>query len=207
MSDEQTQPGVRIDASLWEQFRGDVEARKGAVRGHLKHEVEAALREYINASEGGDTHDRLNRMEKHLRDIEDTLSEMQSKEKDSDVGSTVKQRADEIEEFIRDQTGKSAVVGEDIVEMAIEQIAGYSEPTKEQYKDLLRERESLFPHPKQSDKFVRDKSEWVLMTQKLRQNSAISREQYESLVRQIGVEEFKEIYHDRKEGSPERGVQ
>jgi len=41
------QPGVKIEPDIWERFREDVQARKGAVRGHLKTEVENALLEYI----------------------------------------------------------------------------------------------------------------------------------------------------------------
>jgi len=51
MSDE-TQPGVRVDAELWAQFREEVARRRGGTRGHLKSELETALRDYIGA---GDT--------------------------------------------------------------------------------------------------------------------------------------------------------
>jgi hypothetical protein len=45
------QPGVRIDEELWQQFRDEVDRRRGCVRGHLKTELENALRGYIH---GGD---------------------------------------------------------------------------------------------------------------------------------------------------------
>jgi len=47
MSDD-VQPGVRINPELWQRFRDDIQARKGAVRGHLKTELENALRLYLN---------------------------------------------------------------------------------------------------------------------------------------------------------------
>jgi len=45
---DKTQPGVRIDDALWQEFREDIEARKGAVRGHLQTELENAIREYLS---------------------------------------------------------------------------------------------------------------------------------------------------------------
>jgi len=206
MSQNDTQIGVRVNESLWQEFREDVEARKGGIRGHLKTEVETALREYINASDGGDTHDRLVRIESDIQTIAQSLSEMQSKEKDADVGSKVESRADEIQEIIREETGKSPVVGDGVLEMAIKRAAGHSDPTLRQYKDILRDRETLYPHPAKSDKWVRDKQEFVKMTQQLRQNDVISQQRYESLVTDFGVDEFKQVYREQ-EDAPERGVQ
>lgn len=50
MSDE-VQPGVRIDEALWNRFREDVERRHGSVRGHLRTELETAIREYVRVSD------------------------------------------------------------------------------------------------------------------------------------------------------------
>ena len=67
MTDDR-QPGVRIDGELWDEFREEVRHRRGSVRGHLKHELEAALREYI---EGGQpTGDQINA---RLQRIEDAV--------------------------------------------------------------------------------------------------------------------------------------
>ena len=46
MSDR-VQPGVKIDARLWEQFRNEVKQRSGGIRGHVRSELETALRLYI----------------------------------------------------------------------------------------------------------------------------------------------------------------
>lgn len=46
MSDD-VQPGVRIDGDVWQEFREDVKNRRGTVRGHLKTELENAIREYL----------------------------------------------------------------------------------------------------------------------------------------------------------------
>lgn len=41
------QPGAKVDDRLWEQFRDAVRERHGGVRGHLRSELETALRLYI----------------------------------------------------------------------------------------------------------------------------------------------------------------
>jgi len=45
---DRVQPGAEIDAALWERFREDIRERKGAVRGHLRTELETALRQYLD---------------------------------------------------------------------------------------------------------------------------------------------------------------
>lgn len=45
------QPGTELDAALWERFREDVERRHGGVRGHLRSELETAIREYLRVSD------------------------------------------------------------------------------------------------------------------------------------------------------------
>lgn len=57
MSDT-VQPGTKIDKELWERFREDVERRKGGVRGHVRTELENALRDYIHG--GGPTPKEFN---------------------------------------------------------------------------------------------------------------------------------------------------
>jgi hypothetical protein len=48
---DEVQPGATVDRELWERFREEVKRRRGGVRGHLKTELENALRGYIH---GGD---------------------------------------------------------------------------------------------------------------------------------------------------------
>jgi len=59
------QPGVKIDADVWEAFREEVRERHGVVRGHLKTELENALRQYSGdaGSNGIDIERRLARIE------------------------------------------------------------------------------------------------------------------------------------------------
>jgi len=202
--------GVQVDGQLWNQFRQDVKGRKGRIRGHLSAELERAIREYINASQGGDTHDRLTRIESTLEDIQDTLAESDRKKEDSDIGTTVEKRADEIDAELDELTGGDVKVADDIVELAIEKHAGDSDPTLRKYKQRLKQRGRLFDHPSKSDHYFRDEQEWVVAVQQLRQNEAISQGRYAELVREYGEDEFTRVYQDWKEqhtDSAGRGVQ
>lgn len=62
---EDVQPGTKIDADVWEQFREAVRDRHGVVRGHLKTELENALREYSGntGTSDADIERRLARIE------------------------------------------------------------------------------------------------------------------------------------------------
>jgi len=62
---DEKQPGVKIDADVWEQFRAEVRERHGVVRGHLKTELENALRQYSGDTgpTGVDIERRLARIE------------------------------------------------------------------------------------------------------------------------------------------------
>lgn len=64
MSDS-VQPGTEVDAELWQRFREEVEARRGGVRGHLRNELENALRGYIDGGDAtpADINRRLARIE------------------------------------------------------------------------------------------------------------------------------------------------
>lgn len=44
---EKVQPGVEIDKAVWEEFRENIKQRQGGVRGHLRSELENAIRLYI----------------------------------------------------------------------------------------------------------------------------------------------------------------
>jgi hypothetical protein len=62
---DSVQPGTEIDAELWRQFREEVEARRGGVRGHLRNELENALRAYIRSGDAtpAELNERLARIE------------------------------------------------------------------------------------------------------------------------------------------------
>jgi hypothetical protein len=59
------QPGTKVDEDLWRQFRQEVKRRRGGTRGHVRNELEAALRAYIQAGDAtpADIDARLQRIE------------------------------------------------------------------------------------------------------------------------------------------------
>lgn len=162
MTDEQeVQPGVRIDSRVWEQFRADVQDRRGSVRGHLRTELENAIREYVAASKGGDMNDRLRRIENHLESIDEQVGGLSGddeckKTKDSGVSSTVKNRLEAIESQIEREAGDATKVHESVINQAIEDNAGSSRPTLERYKEMLEQRHIAHKWP------IEDSKTWWL---------------------------------------------
>jgi len=162
-----TQPGTQVDESLWQQFRRDVADRRGGVRGHLRHELENAIREYIEASKGGDINDRLRRIENNVEQLNEVVGDVvesseRKKEKDSGVSQTVENRLQAIEEQIQREIGDADKAHVSIVNKAIEDNAGGSRPTLDRYKEMLEQRHIAHEWPSEdsstwwfnSDKFV-----------------------------------------------------
>lgn len=186
MEDETTQIGVRFDEELWQQFREDVRARKGAVNGHLRSELEAALREYINASEGGDTHDRLRNIEHRLDDLADAIVEADKKKKDESVSSRTEKRLSKILEQINEETGHSPKVHEEVVELAIRDNAGSSEPTIRRYKKLLQQDRELFEHPQNDRMYFTEPEAFVMSVNARRKGGKMRPKIYSEIVEQYG---------------------
>jgi len=154
-----TQPGTQVDESLWQQFRRDVADRRGGVRGHLRHELENAIREYIEASKGGDINDRLRRIENNVEQLNDVVgdaveSSERKKKKDSGVSQTVENRLQAIEEQIQREIGDADKAHVSIVNKAIEDNAGGSRPTLDRYKEMLEQRHIAHEWPSE------DSSTW-----------------------------------------------
>lgn len=203
MVEDTTQIGVRFSESLWEQFRDDVRERKGSVNGHLRSELEAALREYLDASGGGDTIDRLQRIEDKVDQLDRTLSQSNQEKKDMSVSQTTEKRVAEITEQIDRESGKSPKVHEEVVELAIRENAGSSDPTIRRYKKLLQQDEHLFAHPLEDRRiYYTDSSEYVLAVNALRKGGRIKSEPYHELVDQYGREWWLEQQEDQSVDEP-----
>jgi len=66
---DRVQPGTEVDSRLWQEFRNVIKERKGGIRGHLRKELETALRLYINDESevsGVQVNRRLARIEAEL---------------------------------------------------------------------------------------------------------------------------------------------
>lgn len=181
-----------VSESLRDEFRDDVEDRFGSVRGHYRSEVENALREYLKGSRGGDTEDRLRRLEDMVERIDGrtaaALSDADGKnKKESDVGPKTQNRIERIRDRIEHESGEGPV-HEAVVRKAIEDVAGHSDPTIRRYMQMLTDRDILYPHPKRDSKFVYGDDEYVRMIQNMGENGAITQSAYWDIVDDWGGE-------------------
>ena len=202
MAKESKQIGVQVNESLWQEFREDVAERKGGIHGHLRAEVERAFREYINASEGGDTHDRLKRIEGKLEEVHTDLRDSEQNKKGSGVSQTTEQRVADIEQQINEETGGSPKVHEEVVELAIRENAGSSDPTIRRYKELLKQDKLLFDHPVNDRRYYTDPSDYVKATNALRKAGKLDGKQYDEILNHYGEEWWLAQQEEQTEDQP-----
>lgn len=192
MSDEGLVRLPRVSEQLRDEFRNDVEDRFGTVRGHYRSEVEKALRAYLNGSDGGDTEDRLRRLEQAVGRIDERTAHALSDEsgknkKDSDVSPTTQNRIGRIRDRVERESG-TGPVHEAVVRQAIEDVAGHSDPTIRRYMEMLTDRDILYPHPNRDNKFVYGEEEFVCMIQNMGESGAITEASYWDFVDEYGGE-------------------
>lgn len=161
MTNDDTARLPEIDADLRDRFKQDVKNRKGTTHGHYRTELENALEAYLDASKGGDTDDRLRRIENAVEDLADTMVELSDDESGKTkthetVGTESKNKLERIKERIGREAADAKSVHESVVNRAIEDVAGGSDPTMRKYKRMLKERHHAFenPHPEQKTWFV-----------------------------------------------------
>jgi len=177
------QIGVRVSESLWQQFREDVERRKGRVKGQLGPEVERAIRAYIDASHGGDTNDRLARIESKLESLEGSIERAGETKKDSGLSKTVENRMAKIKETIEEESSGAPRVHEQVIEMAIKKHAGQSHPTIRQYKQLLQDEGEAFEDPRSDQSYYfRDAANFCSAVNQLAKENEIDGQTYNELV-------------------------
>ena len=166
--------GVRVDGSLWERFRQDVENRKGQTRGVLGDELENAIREYLH-DESTPTERRI---EKRIERIEravgaaptdgglDTLDEprhthtpsrLQVDSKPSANAATEKKVA-YLAECVLDKevpnTREMTMVPRARIIEVVKDEYGFRSDTAQRYVDQLVEYFDLFEHPQNDSVLV-----------------------------------------------------
>lgn len=177
------QIGVRLDSGVWQAFRQDVKERHGTVRGQLKPEVENALQEYMDASHGGDVSDRLTRLEEQMNRIVSLIENQQVKKQNSDVSNTVENRVDKIVETVESEADGAPRVHDSVVEMAIKQHAGQSDPTIAKYKELIQERGVAYEDPRSdSSYYYLNAPQYCLAVNEMVQDREISQNDYLDIV-------------------------
>ena len=214
--DDVVQPGTRIDKSVWEAFRSDVEDRHGMVRGNLRRELENALRAYIDASEGGDTHDRLRRLENAVERIDERTEDLvdvggakNKKGSNASVGPRRKKKLDAIESQIDREAGDATKVHKSVIHKAIEDNAGTSGPTIRTYKRMLKERRIAFETPSEdANTWFVDPAAFVNVVESnyRHRNHEIAAEYGEEWW-ETAVEEFVDWNEEDEEDEERRGFQ
>lgn len=136
----------RVDEDVISDFREFVHEAHGKVRGELGREVENALREYMD-------HDRYARIEAEQQQMNDKLDAALAALADdgshthtaSATPQTQTEKAEQIAALIREQN--NVVFPTDDVEDAIRQVAGASDRTLRDYKELLKRDGHCYAHP------------------------------------------------------------
>lgn len=159
-----------IDADLKDRFAEDVEERFGSTHGHLRSEVEKALVEYLEGSEGGDVHDKLDRIEAKLDEIAADAEEVGDPPSSDESGEWIdsfspktQYRLSDILTDIETQVEKRGMgpIREGDVETAIERNAGTSYKTIERYKDILTKNNQIIQHPFAEDTYFARPSAFI----------------------------------------------
>ena len=182
-----TQIGVQVKTSLLEEFRQDVENRYGSTYGHMRTELQRAMRAYLEGSHGGDTVDRLRRIEEKIDRLDHASAENKQKKKDSGVSNVTEKRLSEITEQIEEETGGSNKVHEEVVELAIRENAGGSDPTIRRYKELLEQDEVIFKHPTKR-RFFTEAEDYVMAVNAMRKGGKIDKDVYSEILNDYGEE-------------------
>ena len=182
-----TQIGVEVKTALLEEFRQDVERRYGSTYGHMRTELQRAMRAYLEGSHGGDTVDRLRRIEEKIDRLDHASAENKQKKKDSGVSNVTEKRLGEITEQIEEETGGSNKVHEEVVELAIRENAGGSDPTIRRYKELLEQDEVIFKHPTKR-RFFTEAEDYVMAVNAMRKGGKIDKDVYSEILNDYGEE-------------------
>lgn len=165
---DRTQPGVRLDSHTWERFREFVKQQNGGIRGNLRREVEAALRNHMDAARGPN---ELERIENDVATIKAMLAEGEadggvstpsptpSEAEDTRTPETRKPKANQprakkIDYLVSKVYGFSSGLDESGGEISpkdirniIQREYGFQNQTEDKYLELIRERIDAEPHP------------------------------------------------------------
>lgn len=138
-----------VDESIRDRFRQEVIERHGGIRGHYRSELENAMKAYIEAGDGGDVHDKLDRL---IDLVEGVVEGDSSAGLERERDSISKRRRKKINKIMDDIAAQGEVYGssrvqESDIEAAIEEHAGHAYKTKRTYKRLLVNQHHLFKIP------------------------------------------------------------
>lgn len=122
-----------------------------------------AILEYTDRDRTARMEDRLGRIEDQLdtltHSLENDTSHTHTDSTPMNQGSTASERARKIVRRLQSNHGE--VMKGDVVDRAIEDIAGIDDRTLRKYKRLFRKRGLLFDHPGEMDLWTTDSDQWL----------------------------------------------
>jgi len=197
-SNGETQRPPRVDKALLDRFKADVKDRHGRLRGNYSSELENAIEAYLDASDGGDTNDRLARLEQQVGEIHGEVCGSGQKNKNgvSDTSSTTEKRLANIKASLRTELDGSVKAHNEVVEKTIRDHAGSSKPTLRRYKKLLKQDRELFQHPNKEHLYFRDAEDYVLAVNAMAKAGKVEQQQYDELVEEFGEDWWLEQQED-----------
>ena len=136
----------RVDEDVISDFRGFVEDKKGKVRGELGREVENALREYMDR----DRYARIEEEQEAMNEkLDAALAALAEGGEHTHTGSATPQSQPEKAEqmaAILNERGQKVIPDEDVEDVIID-VAGHSERTINDYKELFKRKGHAYAHP------------------------------------------------------------
>lgn len=140
-----------IEKALRDRFREHVKEKYGGIRGHYRRDVERMVRDWIAQHDSSNVPPEMQQIQEELDELRnqvDTISEEDSgKKKKDSLSKTTKNRLRSVNEQIHRESGETNLVHESIINRAIEDHAGSSEPTLRRYKEMLQSRKLAFKNP------------------------------------------------------------
>jgi len=159
------QPGTEVDRELWERFREDVKRRKGGVRGHIRTELENALRAYIHGGDATpvDVDARLQRIEAELgiapadggadtvETPQDTHTRQPVPEEKPAANAATEKKVRWLAQRVREDRAidpaEAAEVPPQLLRETVKEAYGFRRDTAKRYVDRLADELGLSEHP------------------------------------------------------------
>ena len=141
------------------------------------------------------------RLEEQIGEIHGEVCENQAKKKkdSSDTSSKTEERLRKINATLADEMDGSPKVHEEVIEKAIREHAGSSDPTVRRYKKLLQQDRLLFAHPVNESLFFRDSEEYVLAVNAMAKGGKVDGQSYDEILGRYGEEWWREQLPDENE--------
>jgi len=199
---DSVQPGTEVDAELWQRFRDAVEQRRGGVRGHLRTELESALRGYIDGEEvaPAEVNRRLARIEAAVG-VEATDGGTDTSEPtkcthtpdqaldapderphpQSASEKKVAWLAQQVHDRETDGQSKLIMTHESVIREVVSDAYSFTAETAQRYETEVADRLGLVDHPSNEELYVTEEKREELIKKKREQTRQEAHERGENL--------------------------